>query len=220
MKKITLILLIFGFTIQLKAQKPLTLIQASEITDVQFFPVISYMNLIESKNKPSYNDSLSTSSALVIKQTLLKIKEIPVTDTVIVVDKVKYEKEVEFLFSTIIKKKQVNEISLTPIIDSLLSASGKRFGIIIFSSGFSRGKGNYGKEIAKSVGVGLLTLGMYTPVPYKASSNLYVMIVDAQNHNVGFYNRSNFLDREPLDQKVVFKQLQSMFKGFYAINNN
>lgn len=200
---------------QLKAQKPLVSIDSQEISDIQLFPVVSFLNLIEKANKPSYNDSISNASSMILKNSLWNIPQIPISDSVVVIERVKYEKEVEYLFSKIIKQKQIAGIKLTPLIDSLLTNSNKRFGLIVYSSGFSRGKGNYGKEVAKSVGVGLLTLGMYTPIPYKASSNIYIMLIDATDHSVKFFNRSNLVDREPLEQKVISKQLKNIFKGLY-----
>jgi hypothetical protein len=202
---------------QLSAQKPLLNIKQTDNTPM---PVVSYMRLIQNKNKPLYNDSLSKSSASLLKETLLGLKGIQISDTSTVENKIKYEKEVESLLTNIIAKKNITAIKLTPFIDSLISNSGNRFNVIILASGFSRGQGNYGKEIAKSVGVGLLTLGMYTPIPYKASSNLYLIIADAQNHSIAFYNRSNFIDKEPLNKKVLIQQFQNIFKGLYNIEND
>ncbi len=202
---------------KLKAQKPLTDIEQQEVTEIQLFPVVSFLNLIEKGNKPTYNDSISNASATILKHSLLGISQVPISDSIVVLDRVKYEKEVESLFLSIFKRKHITGVKTTPLIDSALSGSGKRFGLIVYSSGFSRGKGNYGKEVAKSLGVGLLTLGMYTPIPYKASSTIYVMLVDSLNHSVRFFNRSYLIDKEPLEQKIVTKQLKNIFKGFYEI---
>ena len=104
---------------------------------------------------------------------------------------------------------------MTPVIDSLLEANGKRFGLISMSTGFTRAKYNYGLQIVKGILVGILTMGMYVEVPVSANSSLSIMIVDAKENNVAFFNNSYLQDEEPIDSIVINKQVQRIFNGYF-----
>ena len=86
--------------------------------------------------------------------------------------------------------------------------------MFIIATGFTRIKGNYGGQIAKGIGVGLLTLGMVVPTPIKANSAVHAMIVDAKEDNVAFYQRSR-QEKEPLNEQVLRLQLTEIFKGYF-----
>jgi hypothetical protein len=109
----------------------------------------------------------------------------------------------------------VSSIKLTPVIDSLLEASNKRFGLITVTRGFTRGKGNFSSQIAKGVLIGIVTLGMYYQVPIKANSTLFAMIVDAKDNNVAFFKELSGQDKEPLNKTVLEKQINELFEGYF-----
>jgi hypothetical protein len=78
------------------------------------------------------------------------------------------------------------ESKIPPILDEILEANETRFGLINICAGFTRAKGNYGREIAKGAALGILTLGMYYQTTIKAYSTVYAMIVDSQEDNITF----------------------------------
>jgi len=194
-------------------------VQPSEVTELQWIEPYSQISLIEKGNQIKYNDSLSKVSKRLIKKVSESFKEnLPLTSECMVSDTVlqrKLNKEITSLFSLAIKMHNINNIKITPLIDSLLEASGKRFGLITISSGFTRVKGNFGKQVWKGAGVGLLTLGMYTQTPIKANSSLYAMIVDAKDDNIAFYKRSFLENKEPLEEDVLKKQFRDVFSGYF-----
>lgn len=83
--------------------------------------------------------------------------------------------------------------------------------MIIYSEGFSRTGGNYALEIAKTVGIGILT--GYVTVPFKNSSSIYLMILDSKIDRIA-YNRCTFGEYNPLSGKYVEKQFKRLFKDF------
>lgn len=102
-------------------------------------------------------------------------------------------------------------IEIPPTIDSIIESSGRRYGMIIYSEGFSRTGGNYALEIAKTVGIGILT--GYVTVPFKNSSSIYLMILDSKTDRIA-YNRCTFGEYNPLSGKHVEKQFKRLFKDF------
>jgi hypothetical protein len=183
-------------------------IKPTEVTDLQLFEPTAYISLIEASNTSNYNDSLTNDS----KKLLLKVVEnskekIPITGQIIVTDSLlnqKLKAEFDYLFTTI-----------TPIIDSLLEVNNKRFGILTLTNGFTRSRSNYSKQVAKGVAVGLLTLGMYVRSPIKSSSTMCVLIVDAKDNNVAYFNQSMLPQKEPLDEKIINTQFRNIFKGYF-----
>jgi hypothetical protein len=101
------------------------------------------------------------------------------------------------------------------VLDSILEARGKRFGLIVLADGFGRTTENYNKEVAKGVAVGVLTLGTVYTSPIKCGSTIHAMIVDAQNNDVAFYRVISDIGRHPLNDKVLKDQIFRMFNGYF-----
>ncbi|WP_149867055.1 hypothetical protein [Solirubrum puertoriconensis] len=67
-----------------------------------------------------------------------------------------------------------------PVLDSLTAGVPARHVLGTVRHGFTRTSENYQGQVAKTLGVGLLTLGMYVPVAVKASAGLYAFVYDRQ----------------------------------------
>ena len=141
----------------------------------------------------------------------LSSEEVKITDSP---DRIKFEQEINFLILSAERNRSIKNIQITPLIDSLLSANGKRFGLIIVQSRFTRAQNNYGTQIAKGVGMGILTMGMYYQTPIKANSTIYAVIVDGKDKNVAFYNKNVLQDKEPTEKDNVIKQIHKIFEKY------
>ena len=191
-----------------------------EIADMLKFETLSYVSLIEKGNRSIQNDSVSNLAKDIFHEALnsfgnkipLSSKEQIFTDSI---SKDRFVQEVNFLCLTADRNKSIEKLSIPPTIDSLLSVNGKRFGLITVVTGFTREKGNYGTQIAKGVGMGILTMGMYYQTPIKSNSTIYAMIVDNQEKNVTFYRKSVLQDKEPTEKDVLIKQIQSLFEKYF-----
>ena len=192
-------------------------VKPAEIQDLQKFETISYISLIQKGNMGKLNDSVSAVSKAIFDEALSSFgNKIPVSGEINTGNpnlRKRLQKEIESLILSADKHKKIETLKLTPVIDSLLEANGKRFGLLTVTSGFTREKGNYGKQVAKGAAVGLLTLGMAYQTPIKANSTVYAMIVDAQENNIAFYKKS-FVEADPLTKEVLTKQLNKLFESY------
>jgi len=198
-------------------------IKPNEVSDIQKFEPLSFISLIEKGNRAKYNDSLSQKSKALLYDAIDTFKQmIPFTGDIFISDTScnrKLKKEILFLLNSANKQQMISTIKIPPILDSILESKGKRFGLITVASGFTRTDGNYGGQLAKGLGIGLLTLGMYVQTPVKSKSNIYIMIVDAKENNIAFFRKSILKEEEPLDRSVLKKQIQKIFEGYFWDKN-
>ena len=166
-------------------------VQSSEVTDLKLLEPYSYISMIKKGNRGQLDDSISAVS----KQMNINVikgfnGQIPITGDIFLTDSAinkTLEEEYENLILTADRNKNITNLRITPTLDKVLEANNTRFGLIVICTGFTRIKGNYGKEIAKGAALGILTLGMYYQTPVKAYSTIYAMIVDSKEDNVAFY---------------------------------
>jgi hypothetical protein len=190
-----------------------------EVTDLKMMEPFSYISMIKKGNKSQLDDSISFMS----KQLIFKVlnnygRQLPLTGEIILSDTAttnSLEKEYELLIQTADRTKNISNLKITPTLDKILEANETRFGLVIISTGFTRAKGNYGKQVAKGAALGILTLGMYYQVPVKAYSTIYAMIVDSKDNNVAFFRKSFLQDMEPLDESGMTKQFKNIFDGYF-----
>lgn len=191
----------------------------SEISNLKLLEPRSYISIITKGNQGEINDSLCiVSSQLLMDVTESFMGQLPLTGNILLSDpetNSTLEKEYESLLLTAEGMKDLSHLQITPVLDKVLEANETRFGLVIVSSGFTRIKGNYGKQIVKGAAIGLLTLGMYTQTPVKANSIINAMIVDSEKNNVAFFRKSTLQDSEPLDKERVTRQLRTIFSGYF-----
>ena len=225
MKKVKLFLLVAILCTSCSKQKFITSgIQSVEINDMLKIQPFAYISLIEKGNRDVFNDSISSNTKIILNESLemfreklhLSSEELNITDTHITEE---LKQEIDLLISSVQSNKDIKNIPITPLIESLLNTNEKRFGLIIVQYGFTRVKGNYGGQIVKGIGIGILT-GLLTGVsvyqnPIKANSTLHAIIVDNQNKNVAFYNKSVLQDNEPTKKENIIKQLNKIFENYF-----
>ena len=224
MKKVILISLVAILCASCSTSKFLTSdVKPVEITRMLEIEPFSYISLIEKGNQGVLNDSISSIALEGLNKSLeifsgklhLSSEKIILTDSI---ERGKLEEELRIMIMSAERNRSLKNIQITPLIDSLLNVNNERFGLLVVQSGFTRTKGNYRGQMAKGVGVGLLTgllTGMaYTQTPIKANSVLYVMIVDRQNNNVAFYNKS-ILQKEPTEIENIKQQINKVFEKYF-----
>jgi len=191
-----------------------------EINEMIKFQPLSFISLIEKWDNGVYNEAISEDAKVVLDESLTsfsrRLRLLP--EDILMIDddeRKEFEMEVDFLISTAERNKKKNEIPIPPLIESLLSEFDMRFGLIVLQEGYTRSKRNYHNQVALSVGLGILT-GIATgystyQTPIKASSTIYSIIVDNQEKNVAFFNKSVFQGKEPTDPATITKQLNAIF---------
>ena len=194
-------------------------VSSNEISNLSYFESLSYIQYIEKGNKSKLSDSLSRITTFKLDSILVKNKsKINVSDKIIIDNdtlKAQIETEIAYLAQLITKQRKLDEIMLTPAIDSVLESNNQRFALLNVATGFGRKKGNYGGQVAKGVAVGILTLGMAIPTPIKSNLTLHSFIFDAQENKIAFYKKSLPIEKEPTDAEAIEKQLILMFNGYF-----
>ena len=194
-------------------------VKPSEIKDLAYFEPEAYINLIKKGNQGEYNDSLS----MVAHENLTKTIDLykpryPITEKIeIENDSLRYlvSKEISYLMNTAMQTRRLKRIKLTPKIDSILDARQQRFALALVATGFGRIRGNYGKQVAKGVGVGILTLGMFYTVPVKSNLTIIGIIFDAENDEVIFFNKTKPMEKNPTEILPMKRQFWHLFNGYF-----
>jgi hypothetical protein len=194
-------------------------IKPQEITDLKLMEPNSYISMIKKGNRGELDDTISSKSEQLVFKVLGNFEgQLPLTGNITLSDSSvnnKLKKEYEDLISTADRKKDISSLRITPTLDKVLEANQTRFGLVIISTGFTRAKGNYGKQVLKGAALGILTLGTVYTTPIKAYSIIYAMIVDSKEDNVAFYRKSFLQDAEPLNETVLTKQYKKLFEGYF-----
>ena len=192
--------------------------QAHEITDIGNFETISIIRLIEKGNQSKPSDSLSILSSKIMDSIITNTSNPKIANHFDIQDKklqARVENDILKTVTEIRTKKKLDQIRTTPLMDSIVKNQNQRFALCIINAGFDRKKGNYGNQIAKGIGVGILTMGMYTPVPIKANTSMYAMIFDAQKSSVVFYNTIPVIEKSPTDKKNLSQLYNKIFEGYF-----
>lgn len=106
-----------------------------EITEMLKIEPFSYITLIEKGNKGIYNDSISNITKLTLNESIesfreklwLSSQEVIITDST---ERNKLEKELSFLILSADRSRNIKNLPITPMIDSLLTANNQRFGLV------------------------------------------------------------------------------------------
>lgn len=218
-KLLLIILVCPGFFGSCTTSKMLTSdVKPTALRNIQNFETLCYIALIEKGSRGDFNDSVSHQSRQIVQEVIATFDKIPISGQIKEKDTLtlkKLEAEIVYLCQHLERRRNLVDLKLPSTIDSLLEKSGHRFGLITVVQGFSRVKGNYGKQVAKSLGIGILTLGMFYPVPIKANSTIYALIADSQDNTLCFYRKNIAHDKDPLDVTTIKKQINKLFMGYF-----
>ncbi|RYU94012.1 hypothetical protein [Emticicia agri] len=205
---ITISLLQFscGTTVpQLSNRKPY------EIDTAYVYHLPSQITSIAKGNRQEFNE-LYSDSTLKTRSRIFN-QHLPVYMTPISFDFTDSYEEQEInksffeVLTAVENKRKIKGITLNNSLVSYLEANKMRYVILTFHAGFTRLQGNYGGQIAKGVGIGILTLGIFVPVPVKSNSTIICCVLDTKNKNVAFY-RKRTAEVEPLEEKVISRQIK------------
>ncbi|MPR35611.1 hypothetical protein [Salmonirosea aquatica] len=188
--------------------------RASEAGEVSYFEPLAYISLIQQGNRPFHNDSLSSVSRELLDSIIQNSHPFAATRKIENNDpelRQQLEIDINNTFMRVLKGKRVEGIELPPVLRTALENSQQRYALATISTGFGRRKGNYGGQIAKGLGVGLLTLGMYTPVPVKTSSTLFALIFDTRQNEIVYFSRTLPVEKSPTDSQVLQSQYRKLF---------
>ena len=193
----------------------------SEIRELTVVKPITNIEIIESGNRGTYSkmetDNATANIVDVLNRTIptdIKIQNLKMDTT----DKVVFQRELHLLVNYVEGQQQIKGVSLSPKMLAIMNKYNQDFAIGVLEVGFARAKGNYGRQIAKGVGIGILTLGFYVPVPIKSASTMICLIVDRKNNNVAFYRKNNGQELNPTEKTVIERQLKGILDPYFRAN--
>lgn len=188
----------------------------NDLNNLQMFEPLCSIGIYDKGNQLTRSDSLSEISKELLTKRMLSDPRLDIADTLFFEDSLLNERiqsEIEYMmfYAT---SRGFKDLKITYSIDSILDARGQRFGLLAYTKGFTRTKGNYAGAIAKGVGLTILSLGSAIVAPYKESTIIYLMIVDAMNDNVAFFNGSPQKEFSPSKDYTYKNQLQEILWKF------
>ncbi|PTB97367.1 hypothetical protein C9994_03270 [Marivirga lumbricoides] len=192
---------------------------STEIENLHYFKPVSFISYIEKGNRGDLNEELSDQSSKLItyvlkdKAALYHISDsikYPFSD-----DEYNAENAIVNLVDQIEFQGNTKGVTIPPVLNSIMEDNNTRFSLVVLANGFARRKGNYTGQVFKSIGIGILTMGIYNPVPIKSRSNLYVIILDSYNNEIAFYRKSFLDDASPIEPKVINKQMDKIFRRYF-----
>ena len=188
----------------------------NDIQQIQQFEPLCYFGLIENGNKVTYNDSLTSIAQGLFKTALAKDETLPITGTIVIEDSIvnnKVRNEISMLMYYLNRNVRVKDIPIPPTVDSILLARNERFGLLTYNCGFTRTSSNYAGQIGKGALIGILTLGSFYTVPYKAMVRNGIIIVDSKNHNIAFVSTGD-RESDPMNAETYRKQIVDLMKKY------
>lgn len=194
-------------------------VAANQLEDLHYFPPVGYISYIEKGNRGEYNEEISQQLELLTTSILISNAGIyKLTDSIhykFPDDQINANNDLWTVIDEIEFTNAINGITIPPSLKFIMQENDTRFAMAVMVDGFVRRKGNYTGEVLKSIGLGIVTFGMFYTVPVKSISTIRVLILDAYNEEIVFYRKNIMQDKSPLDPKVIDKQVNKIFKGYY-----
>lgn len=195
--------------------KYVSLTKTGKLQELAHFEHISSIHLIEKGDEMVYNKTISDSATVIFNNTLRTNSRVKVTKALAYSSDLQRNQantEIMKLMKIAESGESLANYSITTTLDKVLEENNMRYGLITFAAGFTRTNPNYNKQLAKSVAVGLLTLGMFVPISIQSTNNVYVMVVDSYSNEIIFYNKHKSTN-EPLHVGMLKSQLNKVLKG-------
>ncbi len=216
MKLVSITLFLISISVVSFAQKFKFTEVSSQIANVEVLPIVSKISLISGGNKLVLDDSLSTIANEALKKIIndnLERVNVASVHNEEGLDVIKNEKAIFALFNNILKSKKLDSVKIPEEFKSLYGGKSG-YKLVIFQRGFTREKGNFGKQVGKSLATGILTLGMAYSVPIKYNSSIYACIVNNETDKVSFFNSSAW-QIDPINKEELQKQYLKLFDKYF-----
>ena len=194
-----------------------TKLPKQEICDVQCIPPVCDIRLIDKHDIGERNDSLSNLAVQHVEDFLCQQNKIDITNTIYIDDTIiqrKINNEVRQVMEIALKNISLDTLKIRELttIDSILSEQGKRFALLVYQTGFIRYERNWGRIFAQAFDY---YIGYYYGDKYEEEhSFMQLIIYDAMNKNLAFYNCHHMPEHNPSEAYVVkehFKQLYRIY---------
>ena len=193
-------------------------IKPYEIDKILIIKPLTKIDTIGYGNKSAYDKNTSTEvseSVAYSIETLLpkRIKQLHTSNDSF--EQFIFQRELFRIVGNIEQLRKIEGYVVNDTLIGLLDKYDCNYAIGALDFGFTRSRNNYNKQLAKGIGIGILTLGMAIPVPYKSASTMYCFIVDRENKNIAFYRSNIGIEHDPRDKMVIFEQVLKLLKPYF-----
>lgn len=195
------------------------MVEASMIEELAIYHPISDLGIIGKGMEREHSDSVSRISEQlwldILQSNQHRLPKAKVRGFDFIADRDVFEIEIENLMIMASSGEPFERIKVPPYLYTLLEKDDSRYVMLSYLTGFTRKKGNLTGEVLKAVGIGVLTMDMYTPNVVSHESDILVLIMDKELGHAVFYRRSLALESHPLKTKKLQRQFKQLFKGYF-----
>lgn len=213
MRRLLTLLLLLGFLAAF-TQRPYGVFRPADISEMMFLQPVGVVSAITQGNRTTYDANASVDASEALRQALMRHDEklhlkglLPVKDTAM-------QRVIAGLTLRAVVELESHRkrpfLMPAPWLDTLLTARKQRYCLLSYVWGYTRTPSNYRGQLAKSLGIGLLSLGMVVPAADHAYTRVGVFIYDAQQHAVVYYKSSWPAEKDPLSGVVIDRELTDL----------
>jgi hypothetical protein len=190
-----------------------------DVDTASVYHLPSLITSITKGNRQEFNEFYSDSTLIVRSRDFNQHLPKYITPVPFGFMNLEEEQQMSKLFFEVINavesKRKIKGISLNNTLVNYLEENNIKYVILTFQAGFTREQGNYGKQVAKGLGIGILTLGLVVPVPVKSNSTIICCVLDTRNKNIAFY-RKRTAEVEPLEENVINRQIRIIMDSWHT----
>lgn len=194
----------------------------SDYGDILLLGSVTHISLIEKGDEMVRDDSISNVTRCKMDDILLTKTPLAPNDIVFNTAHDTLQEllgmELAAVSNEMIANGKKESVKMPPLIDSLLKDSSPRYGMFTLVTGFMRTSENYEKQTLKGAGVGLLSLGLYMPFPYKYGCVVTTILFDKDVQRVVYYNQVTQPDKNPLHRDDLRNLLAKSLRGFCTVS--
>lgn len=208
---------------------------APVVDGITLIKPFSYIQYVDTEG--SVYDSLRSDVNQNLLNSAIRATSLPITDSVCVEGLPNQKSLDESLFAlTLVNPRELQDLRIDPVMDSLLEARGTRYGLMVFSDGFVKDNKQYGREFTKALVGGLVgglagaaiggavsaaSGGVWSAgynsvviIGAKYGTVVYAMVVDSQTDRVVYFNKVGPAEKNPENPATVTWVVERLFKKF------
>ena len=193
-------------------------IKSSQIDKMLIFNPIVKIDSISQGNKHVFNKTESDNVNANVKETikLLLPKHITLKDAAAdTLQQQIIEREMFKILTLVERNQSIKNVRIGDTLLQIINTYDCNYAMGVFDGGFYRTKSNFAGQIGKGIGIGILTFGMFTPVPYKSANSIFCFVIDKNNKNIAFYRKNIAMDSNPRNKQVVYDQMLNLLMGYF-----
>ena len=194
-------------------------IASNEISELDYFQPLAYINQVYKGNNAVVNDSLSNLASKrmdsVIRRNATKYRikrKLDIEDSSVLP-----ALEIE-LFNVLVEKflnKKPENHFPTPTIDSILKANNSRFAMMQVITGFERTEKEYEGELNNTAEIGLLSLRYAVSPETPWSIRTFTVIFDSKLQRIAFSKQTELNESKPTKASVLLTELSRTFRYYF-----